>query len=91
MPLTEHEPRLAPTPGCSFVARCSFDFADRRFEAGDPFPYAELGLVEDQAWQLWRAAQLDVAPASANTVSVLVTPGERVTIAPPKPQRTTRK
>lgn len=58
----EHQPRLAPTPGCSFVARTAFTYGDRSFAAGDPFPYAELGMTEDGAWNFWRSAMIVVAP-----------------------------
>jgi len=59
---TEHQPRMAPTPGCSFVARVAFDYGERHFDAGDPFPYAELRMTYDAACNFWRSAMISVAP-----------------------------
>jgi len=58
---TDHCPRMAPTPGCSFVARIPFTYGDRAFAAGDPFPYADLDMTQDAAWNFWRSAMIEVA------------------------------
>ena len=59
---TDHCPRMAPTPGCSFRARVAFTFGDRQFQPLDPFPYAELGMTEGAAWNFWRSAMIEVSP-----------------------------
>jgi hypothetical protein len=64
MSSTEHAPRIAPIPGCSFVARITFDYGPLKFNAGDPFPHADLGMTEDAAWNFWRSTLIDVAPGA---------------------------
>lgn len=51
-----------PTKGCRYVARIRVTHGDRVFEPGEPFPYEQLGLDEFRAYQMWQAAQLNVAP-----------------------------
>lgn len=65
MAIYEHQPRMAPTPGCSFVALVVVDMGTRKFAPGEPFPFAELGMTELQAWEFWRAAMIEVAPVKA--------------------------
>lgn len=56
-----------PTHGCRYVARTRVTHGDRVFEPGEAFPYADLGLDEFRAYQMWQAALLDVddSPRSA--------------------------
>lgn len=65
MTATEHTPRVAPTPGCAFVARAPFLYDGRSFSPGDPFPHASLGMTEDAAWNFWRSSLIDVAAEPA--------------------------
>lgn len=55
--------RAQPTPGCAYVARVPIDHDDRHIAPGDPYPYAEFGKHEFDAFNMWRAGMLAVAPA----------------------------
>lgn len=65
MAATEHTPRMAPTTGCTFVARAAFLYDGRTFAPGELFPHRELGMTEDAAWNFWRSSLIDVAPTVA--------------------------
>lgn len=78
----EHQPRMAPTPGCSFVALAALDMGTRKFAPGEPFPFAELGMTELQAWEFWRAAVVEVAPVKA--VAAVKPPAARPLVAKPQ-------
>jgi hypothetical protein len=66
---SEHAPRVAPTPGCSFVARQAFEYGGRAFQPGDPFPYADFGMTEEAAWNFWQSAMIVVAPPTVSPVA----------------------
>ena len=66
--------RTWPTPGCSFVARVAFDLEGLPFQPGDPFPYQDFGWTEDAAWNFWRSAMIEVAPAPVAVPAVLRLP-----------------
>lgn len=60
--------------------------AAKRFKRGDAFPWRDMGLTEHDLVTLWIACQVDAVP---NAVEFRVTPGARVSVAPPKqPPRT---
>ena len=59
-----------PTKGCAYVARVALTVTGgRQFQPGDDFPYAELGLDEFRAYQMWQAAQLDVKEPAVEAVA----------------------
>lgn len=75
-----------PTTGCAYVARVALTVTGgRQFRPGDDFPYADLGLDEFRAYQMWQAAQLDVKeptiePAQSGTM-------QTATVQAPSEQR----
>lgn len=87
----EHQPRMAPTPGCSFVALVVVDMGTRKFAPGDPFPFADLGMTELQAWEFWRAAMIEVAPAGVVSPVAPVKPAKLGQVPIGKPLLTTQR
>ncbi len=86
----DHCPHTAPTPGCSFVARVAFTYGDLVLAAGDPFPYAQLGMTEDAAWNFWRSAMIEVDPATPAAEPATPSTRSRAPTLPP-PQRSSKR
>jgi len=59
------EPLVQPTAGCTYAARVSFDWGDRRFQPDEDFPHLKLGVSELRAFELWSAGLLKVKPVVA--------------------------
>lgn len=62
------------TRGCSYVTRVEIDHHGRIFKPEEPFPYAELGKTELDAYNMYRAGLLAVAPPVAAPVVAAVAP-----------------
>jgi hypothetical protein len=95
---THAEPRFVHRqwrPEATAYAMREFDHGDRRFAAGDEFPWRELGLHVDRAREFHRACFIDTPePATAmvgGEPPVKMTAGPRVTVETPAQQRDRRK
>ena len=78
-----------PTKGCAYVARVALTVTGgRQFQPGDDFPYAELGLDEFRAYQMWQAAQLDVKVSTVEPAEpgTLVTPIQAPRVVSERPK-----
>ena len=71
-------------PGGEFVVVRAMDYGERRFEAGEPFPWREMGLHEAVVQMLWKAVRIEVkrAPVEASDAAD-VEPGSPM--EPPAP------
>lgn len=72
-------------PGLPLVASQAFDAAGRSFRDGDPFPWRELGIDEQTAYNMWRATLVSHRDSAVEVFRVA--PGETVTVTPARPKR----
>jgi hypothetical protein len=80
--------RLAPTKGCEFIAAKDISFAGKDFAKGESFTYADLGLTEQHAQNIWDAELIDVDPASIVSKKPLI---ETPVVATPAEVDVTKK
>lgn len=76
-------------PGAEFVVVRDMDFGDRKFKAGDDFPWRAMGVHEAVVQILWRAVRLEVkraVPAQAVGQAAAAKPAP----APAKPSIATK-
>lgn len=79
--------RAAWDPELPVVASQAFTTGGRAFKDGDPFPWRELGITEQDAVTMWCSRLVDCVPATVQVAEVTQDmPG--VTFAPPAAQLT---
>jgi hypothetical protein len=80
-----HQPRIPPTPGCTYLARERLTLGGDAIEPGQPFDHIAHGMTDLQAELWWSAAILDVAPpASAETPKPVAAAVTTPVVRPPK-------
>jgi hypothetical protein len=70
--------------GGEFVVVRAMDYGLRHFEAGDPFPWREMGIHEATVQMLWKAVRIEVKRDPVPAEPVVVAPTSR-TLTPPPP------
>ena len=73
----------------TFVARHAFAFDGKSYQAGDVFPWRDLGVTELRLGQFWRACLIDCLPRAVAPAPV-ADPQPSAAVAP-GPEPTSRR
>ena len=77
-----------------FAAREALVYGERRFAAGEVFPWRELGLSDLEVWNLWRTLHVDnvsVPPATIVPSGSMPTTAAPQGIPVPPPTKAERR